>query len=102
MSSRIACHRQFTRLYRAHAGLSSRSELGHAAPRTSERVMRRRRGWRELRRPSVRQGVKAGMVRKTVHARRAKSPEAVDEAVRKARAEAGVELILVVYEDQAA
>jgi hypothetical protein len=42
------------------------------------------------------------MLRKTVHARGARSPEAVDEAVRKARAEAGVELILVVYEDQAA
>jgi hypothetical protein len=42
------------------------------------------------------------MLRKTVHARGAKSPDSVDAAVRKARAEAGVELILVVYEDQAA
>ena len=42
------------------------------------------------------------MVRKTVHARGAKSSDAVDEAVRKALAEAGVELILVVYEDRAA
>jgi hypothetical protein len=38
------------------------------------------------------------MVRKTIHTRSAKSPEAVEEAVRKARAEKGVGLILVVYE----
>ena len=42
------------------------------------------------------------MVRKTTHARSNRSPEAVEEAIRKARAEKGVELILVVYDEQTA
>jgi hypothetical protein len=44
----------------------------------------------------------AYMVRKTTHAHSPSSPEAVEEAVRKARAESGVELILVVYDKDAA
>ena len=59
-------------------------------------------GWCAAWRPGAGEGVDADMVRKTVHARGGKSSDVVDEAVRKARAEAGVELILVVYEDQAA
>jgi hypothetical protein len=42
------------------------------------------------------------MVRKIVHARGARSSDTVVDAVRRARAEAGVEFILVVYEDHAA
>jgi hypothetical protein len=43
----------------------------------------------------------AYMVRKTTHAHSPSSPEAVEDAVRKARAEKGVELILVVYDKDA-
>ena len=50
----------------------------------------------------VHQGVIPYMVRKTTHARSAGSPAAVEEAVRKARSEKGVGLILVVYDKKAA
>jgi hypothetical protein len=42
------------------------------------------------------------MVRKSIHGRSAKAKQGVDEAVRKARAESGVDRILVVYEDDSA
>ena len=48
------------------------------------------------------QGVMPYMVRKTTQPHGARSPEAVEQAVRKARAEKGVELILVVYDKGAA
>lgn len=60
------------------------------------------RGHRVERRPETARGAIAHMMRKTIHARSGTSPEAVEAAVRKARTEAGVELILVVYEGRTA